>query len=368
MSFFDRRTASVLSTLLLFLLLAAFIYGARRIFIVFLFAVLFAYLLEPLVSMVQRRSKLSRGSRSLAILQVYVVLLLIISAVLLSIGPRIGEEGRTFAAALPGLLDQMSSGEIVTRLGGKHGWSLDTQTRVQQFFAAHRDAISAWARDFGSRATLLLTNAVWLIVIPILAIFFLRDGRGFANLVIEVAERRRQRQFLSSIVDDLNSMLAGYIRAQLILAGLSLVVYTVVLLLLRVPYAIILGLLGGAMEFIPFAGPLVAAVVIFGVAFLAGYHHLLLVVLFLALWRLVQDYVNSPRIMGGLVEVHPLAALFAILAGGEIAGVVGVYLSIPIMAALRILWKRWQKYSEATGTERNSGEHVLPSKPSGLIR
>jgi predicted PurR-regulated permease PerM len=150
-------------------------------------------------------------------------------------------------------------------------------------------------------------------------------------------------------------MLAGYIRAQLILAGLSLVVYTVVLLLLRVPYAIILGLAGGAMEFIPFAGPLVAALVIFGVAFLTGYHHLFLLVLFLALWRLVQDYVNSPRIMGGKLELHPLAALFAIFAGGEIAGVIGVYLSIPIMAALRILWKRWQKYSETGGSARDPG-------------
>jgi len=349
MSFFDKRTACVLSTIVLFALVAGFIYGARRILIVFLFAVLFAYLLEPLVSLVQRRSRLSRGSRSLAILQVYILLLLIISGVILGIGPRVADEGRKLAAALPGLLDQMSSGRIVTQLGGKHGWSFETQARVQQFFAAHRGGIIAWASDFGGRATMLLANTVWLIVIPILAIFFLRDGREFADSIIRTAERSRQRQFLSSIVEDLNVMLAGYIRAQLVLAGLSLVVYTVVLLLLRVPYAIILGIVGGAMEFIPVAGPLVAAVVIFGVAFLTGYHHLLLLVLLLALWRLVQDYVNSPRIMGGKLELHPLAALFAILAGGEIAGVIGVYLSIPIVAALRILWKRWQKYSQ-TGT------------------
>jgi predicted PurR-regulated permease PerM len=354
MNFFDTRTASVLSTIMLFLLLVGFIYGARRILIVFLFAVLFAYLLEPFVSLVQRRSRLSRGSRSLAILQVYLILLLIIFGVVVGIGPRVAEEGRTLGAALPGLLDQMSSGRIISQLGGKHGWSLDTQIRVQQFFAAHRAGIGAWASDFGSRATMVLANAVWLIIIPILAIFFLRHGRGFADSLIQVAERRRQRQLLGSIVEDLNMMLAGYIRAQLILAGLSLVVYTVVLLLFRVPYAIILGLLGGAMEFIPFAGPLVAALVILGVAFLTGYQHLFLVALFLVLWRLVQDYVNSPRIMGGKVELHPLAALFAILAGGEIAGVIGVYLSIPIMAALRILWKRWDKYSEAGGTGGSS--------------
>jgi predicted PurR-regulated permease PerM len=346
MSFFDKRTASVLSTIVLFCLIAGFIYGARRILIVILFAILFAYLLEPLVSLVQRRSKFSRGSRSLAILQVYVLLLLIIGGVLLGIGPRVADEGRKLANALPSLLDQMSASDIITRFAGKHGWSLETQARLQQFFAAHRGVIDEWARDFASRATMLLANVVWLIVIPILAIFFLRDGREFANSLIEIAERSRQRQLVSSIIDDLNLILAGYIRAQLILAGLSLVAYTVVLLLLRVPYAIILGLLGGAMEFIPVAGPLVAALVIFGVAFLTGYHHLLLLVLFLALWRVVQDYVNSPRIMSGTLELHPLAALFAILAGGEIAGVIGVYLSIPIMAALRILWRRWEKYAE----------------------
>jgi predicted PurR-regulated permease PerM len=96
-------------------------------------------------------------------------------------------------------------------------------------------------------------------------------------------------------------------------------------------------------------------VVFFGVAFLTGYHHLLLLALFLTLWRLVQDYVNSPRIMGGKLELHPLAALFAILAGGKIAGVIGVYLSIPIMAALRILWSRWQKYSETGSAAGSSG-------------
>ena len=346
MSFFDKRTVRVLSTVVLFALVAGFIYGARRILIVFLFAVLFAYLLDPPVSLVQGRSRLSRGSRSLAILQVYLILLLIILGIVLGIGPRVADEGRKLLAALPGLLDQMSSGRIVTQLGGKHGWSFDTQARVQQFFAAHRAAIIAWASDFGGRVTILLANTVWLVVIPILAIFFLRDGREFADSVIQIAERSRQRQFLSSIVEDLNVMLAGYIRAQLVLAGLSLVVYIIVLLLLRVPYAIILGIVGGALEFIPVAGPLVAALVILGVAFLTGYQHLLLLALFLSLWRLVQDYVNSPRIMGGKLELHPLAALFAILAGGEIAGVIGVYLSIPIMAALRILWKRWQKYSE----------------------
>src|SRR5947199_2049635 len=158
MIFFDRRTVSVLSTIVLFCLIAGLIYAAGRILVVFLFAIVFAYLLEPLVSLVQRRSKLSRGSRSLAILQVYVILLLIITGVLLGIGPRVADEGRKLATALPSLLDRMSANDIITRIAGKHGWSYETQTRLQQFFAAHRGVIDAWARDFASRATMLLAN------------------------------------------------------------------------------------------------------------------------------------------------------------------------------------------------------------------
>jgi predicted PurR-regulated permease PerM len=79
---------------------------------------------------------------------------------------------------------------------------------------------------------------------------------------------------------------------------------------------------------------------------LMSYPHWLLLLIFLAAWRMIQDYVISPRIMGQSMELHPLAAIFGVLAGGEIAGVLGIYLSIPIMASLRIVWRRWRLYAE----------------------
>jgi predicted PurR-regulated permease PerM len=141
-------------------------------------------------------------------------------------------------------------------------------------------------------------------------------------------------------------MLAQFIRAQLTLALFSFVVYLAFLEAARVPYALVLGTAGGFMEFIPVVGPLVAALVILGVALLMSYPHWLLLVAFLVVWRMVQDYVVSPRIMGKSMELHPLAAIFGVLAGAEIAGVLGVYLSIPVMASLRIVWRRWRLYAE----------------------
>jgi predicted PurR-regulated permease PerM len=113
-----------------------------------------------------------------------------------------------------------------------------------------------------------------------------------------------------------------------------------------VPYALVLGTAGGVMEFIPVVGPLVAALLIMSVAVLSNYPHWALLLLFLVVWRVVQDYVISPRIMGQSMELHPLAAIFGVMAGGEIAGVLGVYLSIPVMASLRIVWRRSRIYIE----------------------
>ena len=130
------------------------------------------------------------------------------------------------------------------------------------------------------------------------------------------------------------------------LAALTLVVYSAFLAVMRVPYALVLGPLGGLLEFIPVVGPMAAAVLIVGVAVLSGYSHWLALIVFLACWRLIQDYVSSPRIMGDSMELHPLAAIFGVMAGGEVAGILGIFLSIPVMASLRIVFRRWRLYAE----------------------
>jgi len=342
---FDNRTARVLSTILLFAAVGAFLWGARQTVIAFLFAIFFAFLLDPLVNLLSR-TKIARNSRGRAILIVYLVLIAVIGGALALAGPKLVSEGRNLGTQLPSLIDKVTSGQIAHQIGSRRGWSWNTQVRAEQFLSSHREAILHWARSLEGRAAQLASNVVWLILIPILAIFFLRDGREFSDSATEALDRRSQKQFLRGVIDDLHEMLAAYIRAQLILAAISAVVYSIVLTVLRVPYSFVLGALGGVMEFVPVVGPLVAAALILGVSFLSNYSHLLLVVVFLGIWRLIQDYVNAPRIMGSKVELHPLAVLFGVLAGAEIAGVLGVYLSVPIMATLRILWRRWQRYEE----------------------
>ncbi len=349
MTIFDSRTSRVLLTALLFALGLGFVYAARRTLILFLFAIFFAYLINPAVG---RLEKLVRG-RGRAIALIYVLLLIALAVFGFLVGPRIARQAARLGAALPGLMDKAASGQIsgqigqfAVELGHEHGWSQTTQNVVENFLKNHREELSHLAQRIGVRAAEGAKEIWVLFLIPILAIFFLRDGSTFHEVLLSTVQSRNQREFLQDVFRDLNQMLAQFIRAQLTLAALSFMVYSSVLGLMKVPYAMMLGTAGGALEFVPVVGPLVAGATMVLVSILTGYAHWPFVLLFLVLWRMVQDYVVVPRVMGGRVELHPLAALFGILAGGEIAGVLGVYLSIPVMASLRIVFRRWRIYAE----------------------
>jgi predicted PurR-regulated permease PerM len=342
LSLADSRTARVLVTVLLFALVLGFLYVARATLIAFLFAIFFAYLMSPLVAQLERVLK----GRGRAIAVIYTVLIALVVVFFVLVGPKVTREGARLGQALPGLLNQLSSGQIARQLGAEHGWSERSTEFAQSFLASHRDDITQLAQRVGLRVAEVAKQAWLFFIVPLLSIFFLKDGRAFSDFLLSSIQSRPQREFLENVLNDLNQMLAHFIRAQLTLAALTLVVYSSFLASIRVPYALVLGTIGGVLEFIPVVGPLAAALTIITVALLMSYQHWLVLIIFLIVWRLIQDYVSSPRIMGESMELHPLAAIFGVMAGGEVAGILGVYLSIPVMASLRIVFRRWRLYAE----------------------
>lgn len=362
MSLIDARTSRVLFTVLLFALALGFLYIARRTLIAFLFAIFFAYLVDPAVSRIEKWMK----GRGRAIGVIYLLLVTLLVTFFFFVGPQIARQGQRLSESLPKLLETVSSGQIAEQIGKEQGWSVHTRAQLSAFLANHRSDLLDLAQRAGLRVAEVAKQAWLIIVVPILAAFFLKDGRTFGDVMTSFVHSRPQREFLEGVLGDLNQMLAQFIRAQLTLAVFSFIVYIAFMELTRVPYALVLGTAGGMMEFIPVVGPLVAAALIFGVAMLLSYPHWIILLLFLGAWRLVQDYVISPRVMGKSMELHPLAAIFGVLAGGEIAGVLGIYLSIPIMASLRIVWRRWRLYAEKKRfgplNEYSFGGEILPGK------
>jgi len=356
----DSRTARILLTICVFVGVGAVLYGIRRTLVVFLFAIFFAYLLEPLVTRIQS-SPLARHSRGLAIAEAYIGIGCALGLLAFFVGPLLVKDTRALVESMPNLLENVTSGKIVWQFGSKHGWTFETQLRLEEIIQNHRQEILDWIGQGGAAAAQFLADGLWFALIPILSAFFLADGRRFAQVLIDGFDRRDQKRFLRAIINDLDRMLTGFIFAQIVLVACAVVAYSSALLLLHFPYALALALGGGIMEFVPVAGPLMAAATIVGVGFLTAFKPLWAVVLFLGAWRLCQDYVISPRIYGRGVRLHPLAAIAAVLMGGELGGILGIYLAIPLAAAIRVIWRCWQDYADKMREAESAQLQQLPA-------
>jgi predicted PurR-regulated permease PerM len=338
---FDKKTAQALMTLLVFALILMFLYVAWRAIIAFLFAIFFAYILEAPVSKLQ---KWLRGSRPTAIAVVYLLFAGGLVLTLSLLGPPVIDEANKLMHQAPELEAKLSSGALLQQLGARHGWNGAITEWINHYLDNHRGELISATQNFVLRAVKSIQNTWWLLLVPILAIFFLKDGHQLSQNIINSVEGDRNRRMVAETVQEMDSMLGHFIRAQLTLAGLAMVVVTFVLWIMRVPYAFALGPAAGALEFIPVVGPAIGGLLVLGVALLSGYGHFWWLLIFLLVWRCLQDYVTSPRIMGTTLELHPLTVLFGVFAGGEVAGVIGVFLSIPVLATLRILWHTWLLY------------------------
>jgi predicted PurR-regulated permease PerM len=337
-SLVDRRAASVLFTVVGAAGTLVMIYQARRPLISFIFAILFAYLLDPFVSRVQ---KCFRGSRGLAVAATYLLLGAVLLIFGITAGPRIVKEGEVLVRQLPALMENVGSGLIAQQVGKQNGWDFQTRLQVQLFLRSHRATVTRYTQAVVDYAAGLAANVMWLLLIPILAAFLLKDSSRMADAFPRLIEEHPRRRVFLLLLSELDAMLATFIRAQLWFTALGLVAYTSFLLLAKFPYAFAVGATAGFLEFIPFVGPLISMVVIMGIAVGTGYPHCPAVLVFLLLWRLLQDYVTSPYLIGRGLNLHPLAVLLGVLVGGELGGVLGLFLSTPILAALRIVWSAW---------------------------
>ena len=174
-------------------------------------------------------------------------------------------------------------------------------------------------------AALSMAGALpWLVLVPVLSFFLLKDAsllRRGALLSLPAGQLRgRGAQFFH----DVNLALAAYIRAQLTACLLVGLLCTLVFVLMGVPYALVLGLLAGLLEFVPLVGPFLLAVAAVGTACLVSLPLAGGVLLFLVVLRVIEDYVVYPRLIGHGVHLHPLAVILAVLCGAELGGVTGI--------------------------------------------
>jgi predicted PurR-regulated permease PerM len=337
----DPRAARVTWTVLLILIVTALAWLLRDVLLLFFFAILLAYLLSPLVDFVNRLSP-TRISRSWTLAAVYLALLGIIGGVGAWIGSLLVQEASELASNLPKLLGDPEK----LRQFPLPAWLepyRDSATRaiaerLEEGVAHLMPMLTSAGRGIVSA----IGNLLHLILIPILSFFFLKDGAAIRETVTAQFQGER-RQAVEDVLADVHLLLAQFMRALVLLSLATFVSYWIVLAILGVRYSLLLALLAALLEFVPVAGPLSAAAAIFLVAMLSGSGSLLAIAAFLILYRLFQDYVLQPHLMSSGIEMPPMAVIFAVLAGEQVAGVAGMFLSIPALAILRIFYIRIRK-------------------------
>ncbi|MGH7301959.1 MAG: AI-2E family transporter [Candidatus Rokuibacteriota bacterium] len=339
----DPRTLRVVWTVLAVTGALALLYLLRAVLLVLVFAVVFAYLIFPLVKLAERGLPRS-GRRALAIGVVYLVLAAALSTLVGLVGPRLGRELATLGQKFPEISTQIRSGRVISNIFP--GWGgaevLDEMVR------AYLPQVVEYAQLALTGALGWLAGAWTVIMVPIFAFFFLQDAERAASAATDaIGEQGGRRELWRTIAQDLHTVLGEYVRALVLLCVLTFVVWTVLFLIAGVPYAMVLAAIGGTLEFLPVVGPAAAGIMVVSVALFSGFDHPWLLALFIVIWRLVQDYVSSPLIMGRGVELHPALVIFGVIAGGEVAGVAGMFLSVPVIAGIRVVWRRVGEFRAA---------------------
>ena len=333
----DPRAARVTWTILVFLAALGLAYAVRQVLLLVALSLFFAYLLFPLVRLAQQWVI---HSRPLAIAVVYLVVLAVLGGVGAAVGPRLATEVQGLAQTLPEMSKRIQNGEIVIGFLTRGGWQSQQIREVDRLVQSHMGDIVGYAQQATASVLKWLAGAWVIVLIPVFAFFILKDVERLTSTTIWRLGHERRRGMWWGLAEDLHLLLGQYVRALLLLALITFVAWSAAFLAAGVPYAIVLAGIGGALEFIPVIGPLTAGVVAVGVCLFAGYEHPWLLAAFILVWRGIQDYAINPLVMARGIDIHPALVIVGVLAGGEIAGVAGMFLSVPLIAAVRIVWRR----------------------------
>ncbi|MDX6303237.1 MAG: hypothetical protein QOI77_206 [Blastocatellia bacterium] len=365
------QTRAILRIIIILLAVAAFlwmVYKLTTVLLLIILSIFFAYLVAPLVDLVQRPIRLGGRerviNRGVAIGIVYVVLFVGFGLAIYFLAPQLAAQFPEFKIQATTYYKTITSAS--DRLNGyfmQHRMPEGIVKTVNNTFLnliarGGELASAAFERMLG-----LIIFIPWVVLIPILSFFFLKDADSFRRSVLAMLPRGRLRWRGDEFFQDVNSTLAAYIRTQLTACLLIGVICSIGFWLLGLPSPLVLGLIAGMLEFVPLVGPLVVAILAILLALLhSGFGLAFAVMLFLGVLRIIEDYVIYPRLIGQGIHLHPLAVILAILAGAEIAGVAGIFLAIPVIAIITVSYRHWLEHRGSETIAEVLEEAVVEAK------
>jgi predicted PurR-regulated permease PerM len=338
----DSWALKIAWTVFLFIMTLAVLWYIRMTLVLFAAAIFFAYMLYPVVGVTERFVKRRRG---LALAIVYCALIGVLVLLGFQLVPTLTAQALQLTTHLPSLV----TGGNVAKLPLPHFLE---PMREQVIPVLSRAATNLESRvvpflqEAGVKLLSGLSDILPIILVPILAFFFLKDARSIQSALVSNFDDRQDQRMFSTILRDIHLVLRNYIRALVFLSLASFAAWAIFLSAMRYPYDLLLAGVSALLEFIPVVGPAAALVIVLVVCIVTGSGGLLWIVIFWAAFRIFQDYVLNPYLMSSGIELHPLLVLFGVLAGEALGGIPGMFFSVPVLAILRVVYNRMREASE----------------------
>jgi len=314
----------------------------------FAVAAMLAYLGDPLANRLQRLGM----SRAWAATVVFVVLLLVLIGVLLLLIPLISRQIENLIENLPRYAQwaQQTAWPWIQQKLHLDPRMFDSD-QLLVAFKAHMGSIGGFATSVlgkvsrsGMDIVLWLTN---LVLIPVVAFYLLRDWHRLVGMIDRMLPRWIEPT-IAHLAHESDKVLGAFVRGQLLVMLALGIFYGAGLSLVGLSVGLLIGIVAGLLSFVPYLGFIVG----FGAAIIAvlvqygDWTHVLLICGVFAVGQLLEGYVLVPRLVGGKIGLHPVAVIFAVLAGGYLFGFLGVLLALPaasvIMVLLRYLLERYR--------------------------
>jgi predicted PurR-regulated permease PerM len=323
--------------------------------VLFLLSAFFAYVLAPLVVELRRRIRTGARkrplSRAAALAVIYALLFIPATAAWRLAGDRMTHWVRVTA---PATVDDLFSGSdsgAIERLIARAPLPAGARQVVGQRVEG---AIRYVERETRSTLDDLISAAryaAWLVVTPVVAFLLLTGAPGFQRSTLRALPHGHMQWRAEEYLRDVNSVLAGYVRAQSAAGVIVGMVCVTGFALIGVPAALSMGIAAGVLELVPAIGPLTALLM---AAMQAG-DRLWAVIVFLGALRLVQDYVVYPRLIRHGMHMSTPAVIVTIWFGAALAGAAGVILAIPVAGFLSVSLRHWREYRDIERLVRTSG-------------
>ncbi|MBU9720668.1 MULTISPECIES: AI-2E family transporter [Bacillaceae] len=302
-----------------------------RIIVPFFVAGLIAYVLHPIVE------KLSKKNipRPISILIIYTLFLVFFIWILFKGTPYIMEEGQEFIEHMPQMAETYAS--FVNTIHEQAEVLPSTfQDRAEQWLQAGEAYIAESLTKVGGFLRQLMDWMLILIVIPFLVFYLLKDMM-LVRKVCWYLTPKAFREEGERLVKEIDESLGAYIRGQLLVCIAVGILAYIGFIIIDMPYALLLAVFIGLTNVIPYFGPIIGMVPVVFIALTESFQLVIFAVIVTFIVQIVEGNILAPIIVGKSLHMHPVLIIFALVVGGEVAGVIGLILSVPILTVLRVI-------------------------------